>query len=229
MNPGAYAALFGAGVASFANPCVLPLVPAYLGMIAGDEPRVSPHRRLVGTLVFVAGFTAVFAALGVVAEVAGRNVDELLSSIQRVGGVVIVVLGLIQLGAIRSFRAASWHLNTRLPNGPVARPLVMGLMFGAAWTPCVGPLLGAALVTAANSSTKTQGIALLVVYAMGVGVPFVAASLALESAPTFTTHLRSFGRALHYVAGVTLIVLGVLLATGRYNSLTSVLSRVTAT
>jgi cytochrome c-type biogenesis protein len=105
----------------------------------------------------------------------------------------------------------------------------MGITFGAAWTPCVGPLLGAALVTAAHSSTKTQGIALLVAYAMGVGVPFVAASLALDSAPTLTTRLRSLGRALYYVAGVTLIVLGVLLVTGRYNSLTSLLARFTAT
>jgi cytochrome c-type biogenesis protein len=228
VNPGAYIALFGAGVASFANPCVLPLVPAYLGMIAGDEQHAS-HRRLVGTLVFVAGFTAVFAGLGVVAEIAGRNVDELLSSIQRVGGAVLIALGLIQLGAVRGLRAASWRLNPRLPDGPLTRPLVMGITFGAAWTPCVGPLLGAALVTAAHSSTKTQGIALLVVYAMGVGVPFVATSLALDSAPTLTTRLRSLGRALYYVAGVTLIVLGVLLVTNRYNSLTSVLARFTAT
>jgi cytochrome c-type biogenesis protein len=229
VNPGAYVALFGAGVASFANPCVLPLVPAYLGVIAGDEQHASPHRRVVATATFVAGFTAIFAGLGVVAEIAGRNVDELLYSIQRVGGAVIIALGLIQLGAIRRLRTASWHLKTSLPNGRVARPLVMGLTFGAAWTPCVGPLLGAALVTAAHSSTKTQGIALLVVYAMGVGVPFVAASLALESAPTLSTRLRSLGRAMHYVAGVTLIVLGVLLVTDRYNSLTSQFARLTAT
>ena len=226
MNAGAYVALFGAGVASFANPCVLPLVPAYVGMMAGDEARGSPHCRVVATAVFVTGFTAVFAGLGLVAEIAGRNVDELLNSIQRIGGVVIIGLGLIQLGVVRSLRTASWRLNTRLPDGPVARPLVMGITFGAAWTPCVGPLLGAALVTAANSSTTTQGIALLIVYAAGVGVPFVASSLALESAPGLTRGLQPLSSSLHYLAGVTMIGLGVLLVAGRYNALTSLLARV---
>jgi cytochrome c-type biogenesis protein len=229
VNPGAYIALFGAGVASFANPCVLPLVPAYVGMMAGDEARASPSRRVIATVVFVSGFTTVFAGLGLVAEVAGRNVDELLDSIQRVGGITLVALGLMQWGAIRGLRATSWRLNTRLPNGPVTRPLVMGITFGAAWTPCVGPLLGAALVTAAHSPTKFQGISLLVVYAVGVGVPFIAASLALESAPALTRRLQPFSRALQYIAGVALIGLGILLATDHYNSLTSLLARITAT
>ena len=225
MNPAAYAALFGAGVASFANPCVLPLVPAYLGMIAGDEPRASTPRRVGSTAVFIAGFTTVFAGLGLVAETIGRNADALVSSIQRVGGVVVIALGLIQLGVFRNLGSRSWRMNTRLPHGTLTRPFVMGLSFGAAWTPCVGPLLGAALVTAAHSSTKTQGTVLLVVYALGVGVPFVATSLALESAPALTRRLQPVGRALHLASGVTLIFLGLLLATGRYNSLTSVLAR----
>ncbi|MEO8696821.1 MAG: cytochrome c biogenesis protein CcdA [Acidimicrobiales bacterium] len=229
MNPGAYVALFGAGVASFTNPCVLPLVPAYVGMMAGDEARRSPHRRVIATAFFVSGFTAVFAGLGLVAEIAGRNVDALLNSIQRIGGIALVVLGLIQLGAIRRLRTASWRLNPRLPTGPVTRPLVMGITFGAAWTPCVGPLLGAALVSAAHSSTKFQGISLLVAYAVGVGVPFVAASLALESAPAVTRRLQPFGRALHYVAGATLIVLGLLLTTDHYDAVTSLLARIIAT
>jgi cytochrome c-type biogenesis protein len=229
MNPGAYIALFGAGIASFANPCVLPLVPAYVGMIAGDEARGSPHRRTIATLIFVTGFTAIFAALGLVAEIAGRNVDQLLSSIQQIGGVVLIALGLIQLGAVRRVRTVSWRLNTRLPDGRFTRPLVMGITFGAAWTPCVGPLLGAALVTAAHTSTKTEGVLLLVVYAVGVGVPFVAASLAIESAPALTRKLQALSNTLRHVAGVTLIGLGLLLATDRYNSLTSWLARITAT
>jgi len=134
VNPAAYAALFGAGVASFASPCVLPLVPAYIAMIASVQPRASPHRRVIATGVFVAGFTTVFAALGAIAEIVGRNADALLSSIQRVGGVVIIALGLIQLGMIRRLRS-SWHLNTAIADGPFARPFMMGLTFGAAWSP----------------------------------------------------------------------------------------------
>ncbi len=229
MNTSAYIALFGAGIASFLNPCVLPLVPAYLGMITGTNRRASQSELLGATVLFVAGFTAVFAGLGLVAETLGRNIDAMLGDIQRVGGVIVICLGLIQFGAIPRLRATSGRLRSPLLHSPLLQPVVLGVTFGTAWTPCVGPLLGAALVTAGRSSTKTQGIALLATYAMGVGVPFVATSLALDAAPSLTKRLRLVGRAAHHLAGVTLIVLGLLLATDRYNALTSVLARLVPT
>ena len=224
-------ALFGAGVASFLAPCVVPLVPAYLGMITGEaaEHR-QPGRAVAATLLFVAGFAAVFAGLGVAAGLVGSSLEDVQDWLERVGGVVVALLGLAMLGFVRGPFARERRLFARLPKGGGAlRPVVVGVAFGAAWSPCVGPLLGAALVAAARTGDPAQGAVLLFAYACGIGVPFVAASLGLASAPGAMARLRRLGPALERVAGGLLVVLGVLLATGWYRHLTSYLAEFTPT
>lgn len=223
-------ALFGAGVASFLAPCVVPLVPAYLGMVTGEAAdRRRPGQAVGATLLFVLGFALVFAGLGVAAGIVGSSLSSVQEWLERVGGVLIAVFGLALLGVLRGpLLSQERRLLTRLPavGGPL-RPVVVGVAFGAAWSPCVGPLLGAALVAASQTGDPAQGGILLFAYACGIGVPFLVASLGLASSPGAMARLRRAGPWLEKMAGVLLVVLGVLLATGWYRHLTSYLAQFT--
>jgi cytochrome c-type biogenesis protein len=224
-----YIALFGAGVASFLAPCLVPLLPAYLGIIAGESADAhDPARAVPATLVFVLGFAAVFAGFGVAAGLVGGTLSPAQDAVQRIGGAVIVVFGLALLGVLRGPLARERRLITVLPkvSGPV-RPFVVGVAFGAAWSPCVGPLLGAALVVAARSGQPVRGGLLLASYALGIGVPFIIASLGLASSPALAGWMRRTGPVLERVAGVVLVALGLLLLTGVYGTMTSYLARFT--
>ena len=219
-------ALFGAGVASFLAPCIIPLVPAYLGIIVvemGDAH--DPARAVPATLIFIAGFTTVFAGLGAIAGLLGSSLDAFQNDVRVVGGVVIIVMGLALLGFARGPLAREKRLIPQLPAVTgVARPYVVGVAFGAGWSPCVGPLLAAALTIAARSGGVGRGTILLAAYALGIGVPFLLAALGLASSPALAERLRRIGPNLERVAGILLVVLGVLLATNTYVHLTSYLA-----
>jgi cytochrome c-type biogenesis protein len=220
-------ALFGAGVASFLAPCIIPLVPAYLGIIVGEMGDAhDPRRAVPATLIFIAGFTTVFAGLGAIAGLLGSSLETFQSALRTVGGVLIVVMGLALLGVARGPLSRERRLIPTLPKVTgVARPYVVGVAFGAGWSPCVGPLLAAALTIAARSGGISRGTILLAAYAMGIGVPFLLAALGLASSPQLADRLRRIGPNLERVSGVLLIVLGLLLATDTYVHLTSYLAR----
>ena len=224
-----YIALFGAGVASFLAPCLVPLLPAYLGIIVGESADAHDTAKAVpATLVFILGFATVFTSFGVAAGYIGSSLSPVQDTVQRIGGAVIIVFGLALLGLVRGPLGRERRLITTLPKitGPL-RPFVVGVAFGAAWSPCVGPLLGAALVVAAHSGQPVRGGALLLSYALGIGVPFLIASLGLASSPALAAWMRRTGPRLERLAGGLLIVLGGLLVTGAYASLTSYLARFT--
>jgi cytochrome c-type biogenesis protein len=222
-------ALFGAGVASFLAPCIVPLLPAYLGIIAGEAAEArDPARAVPATLVFVLGFAVVFAGLGATAGLLGSSLHDVQQVVQRVGGVIVAAMGLALLGVLRGPFARERRFVPNIPaGGGPARPFVVGVAFGAAWSPCVGPLLAAALTLAARSGEVGRGTLLLLAYAFGIGVPFVLAALGLASFPHLADRLRKAGVILERVAGVLLVILGVLLATGWYGHLTSYLARFT--
>jgi cytochrome c-type biogenesis protein len=222
-------ALFGAGVASFLAPCIVPLVPAYLGIIAGETAEAhDPARAVPATAIFVLGFAVVFAAFGAAAGLLGSSLHHVQTIVERVGGVIITVMGLALLGVLRGPFLRERRLVQHLPRGggPV-RPFVIGVAFGAAWSPCVGPLLAAALTIAARSGQAGRGALLLLAYAFGIGVPFLLAALGLASFPGLAARLQRMGPTIERIAGVLLVILGVLLATGAYASLTSYLARFT--
>jgi cytochrome c-type biogenesis protein len=220
-------ALFGAGVASFLAPCIIPLVPAYLGIIVGEVGDAhDPARAVPATLIFIAGFTTVFAGLGAVAGLLGSSLRTFQDMVRVVGGVVIIVMGLALLGVARGVFARERRLIPQLPAiTGVARPYIVGVAFGAGWSPCVGPLLAAALTIAARSEAVGRGTILLCAYAMGIGVPFLVTALGIASSPRLAERLRRMGPGLERVSGVLLVALGVLLATNTYVHLTSYLAR----
>lgn len=222
-------ALFGAGIASFLAPCVLPLVPAYLGLVVSSSDSGGDERAtltLVGaTGVFVGGFTAVFVLFGSAAGVLGRSLDRIRGALELGGGILTVVFGLALIGWVRGPLSHTARLVAHLPSGGFARPAVLGITFGAAWTPCVGPLLGAALIAATRTGSPLRGAILLAAYGAGLGLPFIAAALGLLTVPAVRNATRRWSSVMNRVGGVALIALGVLVVSGRYSALVSALAR----
>jgi cytochrome c-type biogenesis protein len=214
---------FVAGLLSFLSPCVLPLVPSYVGFITGMTlPEVSGRRRaaLLHALLFVAGFSLVFVLLGASATALGRALNYYQVWLQRIGGVLIIVFGFLCLGVFKVGilnQERRVHLDHK-PVGYLGSALV-GVAFGAGWTPCIGPVLGAILGLAATTSDVTRGMQLLAVYSAGLALPFLIAAVAVES---FLDWFQRFRRYLPWVmrlSGLILIVVGVLLVTGEFTRL----------
>jgi cytochrome c-type biogenesis protein len=214
---------FIAGLLSFLSPCVLPLVPSYVGFITGMTlPEVSGRRRaaLTHALLFVAGFSLVFVLLGASATALGRALNYYQVWLQRVGGVLIILFGLLCLGVFKVgllTQERRLHLE-RKPVGYLGSALV-GMAFGAGWTPCIGPVLGGILGLAATASDVSRGMQLLAVYSAGLAVPFLIAAVAVDS---FLDWFQGFRRYLPWVmrlSGILLIVVGTLLVTGEFTRL----------
>ena len=229
-------ATFVAGLGSFLNPCSLPLLPAYLSYAGGtsaadllDPERRQRHRgRLVGgTLLFVAGFGAVFVLLGIGAGGLGRQVREAERPVEIVGGAAMVVLGLALAGVLRSRwleRSGRLELPARLRGAGLWSAFPLGAVFAIGWTPCVGPYLASALTLAAVSSHVGAGAVLLAAYAVGLGTPFVVAALLYASMPDVGRRMARFAVPAARAGGVLVAALGVLLLSGQYTRLTSLLA-----
>ena len=214
---------FTAGLLSFLSPCVLPLVPSYVGFITGMTlPEVTGRRRaaLTHALLFVAGFSLVFVLLGASATALGRALNYYQVWLQRLGGVLIILFGLLCLGVFKVgllTQERRVHLE-RKPIGYLGSALV-GMAFAAGWTPCIGPVLGGILGLAATSSDVARGMQLLAVYSAGLALPFLVAAVALESFLDWFQRFRRFLPWVMRVSGVLLIVVGFLMVTGEFTRL----------
>ncbi|HXQ76082.1 MAG TPA: cytochrome c biogenesis protein CcdA [Acidimicrobiales bacterium] len=223
---------FGAGMLSFLSPCVLPLVPAYVSMVSGlsaAEIEAGERRNLVpllrGVLGFIAGFTIVFTALGAAASGLGHLLLDHQRGLVIAAGVVIVVLGvwLTGVGTPRLLMQER-RFHPRPSRLGVWAPPVMGMAFAFGWTPCIGPVLGGVLGLAATRATLTSGLVLLVAYSLGLGVPFLATGLAFGHLTEVMARVRRRLGVVNAVAGVSLVVFGVLLLTGNLHWVTSAVS-----
>ncbi|HVH73930.1 MAG TPA: cytochrome c biogenesis protein CcdA [Stellaceae bacterium] len=219
---------FGAGLVSFLSPCVLPLVPGYVSYLAGDALGAAGGTRaqrarlaaLRLSLCFVLGFSTVFVILGASATSLGRLLLSYRYDADLAAGAVVVLFGLVMMGLAnlawlqREFR---FHLD--LPGGRPVAAYVVGAAFAFGWTPCIGPILGAILTTTAVSATVPQGIVLLSLYSLGLGLPFLAAAVFTDS---LMKRLRGFGRLgrlLQFGAGLIVVGVGVAMLTGELTRL----------
>jgi cytochrome c-type biogenesis protein len=224
---------FAAGLLSFLSPCVLPLVPSYIGFLTGMTlPEVTGRRRsaLVHAILFVAGFSLIFILLGASATALGRALNQYQVWIQRVGGVLIIGFGLVCLGVVRAdflMRERRVQMEDR-PVGFLGSMLV-GMAFAAGWTPCIGPVLGAILGLAATSSDLARGTLLLVAYSAGLAVPFLLAALALESFLRWFQRFRRYLPWVMRVSGALLVFVGILMVTGEFTRLAGWLQQFTPT
>ena len=217
------AAALAAGTLSFLSPCVLPLVPPYLVYLAGtslerlaDAEPVPAVKRdtIVAALLFVAGFSTVFVALGAGASVIGALLRAYSDVLATVAGIAIIVMGLHFLGLTRV------DFLMREKRAEMARPVglwgayAMGLAFAFGWTPCIGPILAAILAVAASEATIAKGAGLLAVYSLGLGIPFVIAAFAVEPFAAFLARFRAHLAAVERVMGGLLVLTGIAFLTG---------------
>jgi cytochrome c-type biogenesis protein len=217
------AAALAAGTLSFLSPCVLPLVPPYLVYLAGTslerladaEPAPAVKRdTIVAALLFVAGFSTVFVALGAGASVIGALLRAYSDVLATIAGIAIIVMGLHFLGLTRI------DLLMREKRAEMARPVglwgayAMGLAFAFGWTPCIGPILAAILAVAASEATIAKGAGLLAIYSLGLGIPFVIAALAVEPFAAFLVRFRAHLAAVERIMGGLLVLTGIAFLTG---------------
>ncbi|MGH9266701.1 MAG: cytochrome c biogenesis CcdA family protein [Acidimicrobiales bacterium] len=220
-----------AGLVSFSSPCCLPLLPGYLSYISalpvselGD--REARRATVRASMLFVAGFTTVFTIFGIGATWVGslflRNQDALV----RVFGVVIIVMGLVTMGALQlPVLMRERRINpSRVPRGP-AFAFPMGMAFAAGWAPCIGPVLATILATAAATGMMAWGAVLLIIYSVGLGIPFVLLALGFSRAQRSLAWLRRNGRRIEVAGGALLVTVGVLFVSGRWISMFRPLQR----
>lgn len=214
-----------AGMLSFTSPCCLPLMPGYLayvsGVSTGEGGAVTVRRRVLGAAaLFVLGFAAVFTLLGASASLAGAFLLENRPAIERVAGVFVIAMGIVTTGLLRIpvlYREARLDLR-RLPGGPLGA-VPLGMAFAIGWTPCVGPVLAGILTAAAATGTASAGAGLLFVYSLGLGIPFLLLAWGHGRAIGAFTWLRRHGRAIEWIGGSVLVLMGVLMITGRWTQL----------
>lgn len=217
-DPVSYAVAFAAGFVSFASPCVLPLVPAYLGFISGvgfDERADRRSAVAIPTAAFVLGFAVAFTILGASVGLFGTFLLEERRALEIAGGLFVIGMGLVLLGrGVPMFlmRERRMHLSRR--PATLTGSALAGVAFGIGWTPCIGPTLGAALTLAASSGSAVLGGSLLLVYALGMGIPFLLAGLFLHQATAVMGVMKRHVRVVSAAGATLLIVSGVLLATG---------------
>ena len=217
---------FAVGFVSFISPCVLPLVPGYLSAVSGvsisefQEGEGRSAKVLLPALVFCLAFTVVFVALGMSATSLGSTLKDHRSTLEHVSGALIIALGVFfVLTPFVTRLNREWRVDALMLRAGSGGPVIAGAAFAIAWTPCVGPTLGAILTTAATQSTVDKGGLLLAAYSAGLAVPFLVTAVAFNRATNAFRWLRDHYLAVTAVSGAILITMGVLLLTGELTQL----------
>lgn len=220
---------FAAGLISFLSPCVLPLVPGYISIVSGfslDQLKAEQkntsltHRVLLNSLMFIIGFSVTFITLGASATWIGQVLISRMQLFYRIAGLIIIIFGLHLLGIFRInalYQDKRFH-SIQKPRG-VLGALVLGLAFAFGWTPCIGPILAGILTIASTKQTVGQGVVLLAVYSMGLGIPFLMTSLGLNKFLAFYGRFKRHFHAVEMVSGGLVIIVGVLILTNNLSRL----------
>jgi cytochrome c-type biogenesis protein len=217
-------AALAAGVVSFLSPCVLPLVPGYLSAVSGVSPneleKVGWRRVLGPSLLFVASFSAIFILLGLTATGIGSALQDHKELLTKISGGLIILMGLLFVSSLFVTRLnREWHVDALLERAGRGGPIVAGAAFAIAWTPCIGPTLGAILGAASLSGSAAHGAFLLAVYSAGLAIPFLLTAVAFSQMTTAFTVIKRHYEAIVVVGGLILIAMGILIWTGELSQL----------
>jgi len=205
--------LFLEGIITFISPCLLPLLPLYVSYFAAGEP--DRRRALVNAIGFVSGFTLVFVALGAFVGTLGALFVEHAVAVNIVTGLVIILLGLNFTGLINiRFLNRTVRINTEVKNLTFFSSTLFGIVFSVGWTPCVGAFLGSALMRASMQGGTLSGGLMLLVYSLGLGIPFIASAVLIDRLKNAFDLIKRNYRIVNIVSGVLLIAIGILMATG---------------
>jgi cytochrome c-type biogenesis protein len=221
---------FSAGLLSFLSPCVLPLVPAYVGYMTGAAVTdVHNSRYKISTfyksLGFVLGFSIIFIFMGASATTLGKILIKNQSLFRKIGGSLMIIFGLHTIGI---FKVKFFYYEKRFLSftsfGKKFSPLFMGMAFAAGWTPCVGPILSSILIYAGSLDTIYKGILLLSVYSLGLAVPFILTAMAIESFVKYKNKLTRYMKVISYISGLLMIIMGIMVFTNTINLLSRYLN-----
>lgn len=201
--------VFTAGLISFFSPCVLPLIPAYLGYISGDsENKRTILSRSIG---FVVGFTIIFTLMGATASFIGGFIFDNQLLLMRIGGIILIILG-IQMTGIININFLSKEKRKRMPKvASWFSSILIGMVFAAGWTPCIGPILGSVLVYASQANTMNQGIYYLLIYSLGIGIPFIISALLIQQIEPLVNKFNKGSLILKKIAGLVIFIFGLLM------------------
>lgn len=229
--PGLLAAL-GAGIVSFLSPCVLPLVPGYLSAVTGlsvsELDRAGWRSVLAPSLTFVASFSVIFILLGLTATGLGQALNEHKDTLQTIAGILIIALGLYFVASLFVVRLnREWHVEALMARAGKGGPIVAGAAFAIAWTPCIGPTLGAILTAASISGSAAHGALLLAVYSAGLAIPFLATALAFSQMTNAFAAIKRHYAVIMAGGGAILIAMGILILTGEFTQLNQQASNLT--
>lgn len=228
-----YLVSFLEGIITFISPCLLPMLPIYIAYFAGGEQTAQSEadsaqngkpknssRALVNSLGFVLGFSAVFVLLGAFAGTVGTVLREHETAVNIVSGAIVIVFGLNYIGVLKiGFLNASVRLNSSVRPLGFGSAAVFGAVFAVGWTPCVGAFLGSALLLASQQGTAARGMLMLLVYSLGLGIPFVLSALLIDRLKGTFAFIKKNYRSVNVVCGALLIVVGILMMTGRLGAL----------
>ena len=218
-----YLISFLEGVITFISPCLLPMLPVYVSYFAGGGQR-STRRTLTNALGFVLGFTAVFAAMGALAGTVGGFLKSHQTAVNIVSGLIVIFFGLHFLGLVKVnlFRGSSRSVDTR--DLGFFSAMLFGVIFSVGWTPCVGAFLGSALILASQRGHVLEGMGMLLVYSLGLGIPFLLSALLIDRLKSALNFIKSHYGVINKICGGLLIAIGILMATGTMGRLLNLLS-----
>lgn len=217
---------FSAGLLSFLSPCVLPLIPAYIGYITGSTIGDTYNSKnkfnvLYKSFAFVIGFSIIFILLGATATFLGNVVTEHMSILRKIGGIIIILFGLHTAGI---FKIKFLYYEKKLidfHNFSNLNSLFMGMAFATGWTPCIGPILSSILIYASNMNTVSKGILLLIMYSLGLAVPFILTALTIEKLTLYFKKISKYLPIISIVSGILMIIMGILIFTNKLNILSN--------
>ena len=221
-----YFLLFLEGIITFISPCILPMLPIYISYFAGAEGN-QKFRAFRNAIAFVLGFTIIFSLMGAAASTVGVFFQQHMKIINLICGIVMIVFGINLLGlypikVLNNTYKISWNKDTK--NMGIVGSFIFGSIFGIGWTPCVGPFLGSALMIASNSTKIVEGVLMLVVYSLGLGIPFILSALLIHLLAGVFQFIKSHYSIIKGISGVLLIVIGICMATGYLNVFLSLLT-----
>lgn len=210
------------GIITFISPCLLPMLPIYISYFAGGNER-NTKRTVINTLGFISGFTVLFVAMGALAGTFGRLLREYSTIVNIVTGVIVICFGLNFLGVLK-FNIFKGTKTAKTQNLGFFSSVLFGIVFSIGWTPCVGAFLGSALMLATSQGSVVQGVIMLLLYSLGLGIPFLISSILIDKLKGAFNFIKKHYKVINKVCGGLLVVVGVLMATGVLGKFLALLS-----
>ena len=217
-----YFVLFLEGIITFISPCLLPMLPIYISYFAGGNRTTK--KTLTGAVGFVLGFTAVFVAMGALAGTLGSFLRTYQTAVNIVSGLIVIVFGLNYLGVLNLNLFRGGNQTMKVKDLGFASAVLFGVVFSVGWTPCVGAFLGTALMMASQQGHVAEGMLMLLIYSLGLGIPFILSAVLIDRLKSAFDWVKKNYRIINIFSGSLLIVIGVLMATGMMGKLLNILS-----